>query len=293
LESAFQNYGSIGNKGIELALQTKNMVGDFSWSTSIVFSANRNKVLSLGPGINEFIPINPANSNRPSEIVRVGEPLGNFYMYKADGVFQEGDNFDLSPSTDVGPGSQKYKDIDGDNKVTASGDVTIVGNAQPKFIGGITNTFRYRNFDLTIFFQGSYGNQIFSNTKAILEIGSGFTGASATLRNRWTPTNTNTDVHRAIEDPSPTLSDRFVEDGSYLRLKNISVGYTFPTTLLNRLKMKNVRIYASLQNAYTWTNYTGFDPEVSRNGQDNLYSGFDYGSYPGTKSMQVGLSASF
>src|SRR5690606_36577623 len=94
LESAFQNFGSIENKGIEIALQTKNITGNLQWNTSVVFSANRNKVLSLGPGITEFIPINPANSNRPSEIVRVGEPLGNFYMYKADGVFQEGDNFD-------------------------------------------------------------------------------------------------------------------------------------------------------------------------------------------------------
>lgn len=293
LESAFQNFGSIENKGIEIALQTKNLTGEFQWSTSIVFSANRNKVLSLGPGITEFIPINPANSNRPSEIVRVGKPLGNFYMYKADGVFQEGDNFDLSPSPNVKPGSQKYKDIDGDNKVTASGDVTIVGNSQPNFISGITNTFRYKNFDLTVFFQGSYGNQIFSNTKAILEIGSGFTGASATLRNRWTPTNTNTDVHRAIEDPSPTLSDRFVEDGSYLRLKNLSVGYTFSKSLLDRLRLKSARVYASVQNILTITNYTGFDPEVSRNGQDNLSSGFDYGSYPGTKSTQFGLSLSF
>jgi len=293
LESAFQNFGSIENKGIELALQTRNLTGDFQWNTSIVFSANRNKVLSLGPGIVEFIPINPANSNRPSEIVRVGEPLGNFYMYKADGVFQEGDNFALSPSPNVKPGSQKYKDIDGDNKVTASGDVTIVGNSQPLFIGGITNTFRYKHFDLTVFFQTSYGNKIFSNTKAILEIGSGFTGASSTMLDRWTPTHTDTDVHRAIEDPSPTLSDRFVEDGSYLRLKNISLGYTFSKSLLERVRLTNARLYASMQNAFTWTNYTGFDPEVSRNGQDNLSSGFDYGSYPGTRSVQFGLSVSF
>ncbi|MDX2305674.1 MAG: TonB-dependent receptor [Microscillaceae bacterium] len=292
LESAFQNYGSMENKGIELALQTNNIQGELEWNTSIVISANRNKVLSLGPGITEFIPINPANSNRPSEIVRVGEPLGNFYMYQADGVFQEGDNFALSPSQNVRPGSQKYKDLNGDDKVTQA-DISIVGNAQPLFIGGITNTFRYKNFDLTIFLQGSFGNKIFSNTKALLEIGSGFTGASATLLDRWTPTNTDTDVHRAIEDPSPTLSDRFVENGSYLRLKNLSLGYTLPKELASKVKLQNARIYVSLQNYITWTNYTGFDPEVSRNGQDNLYSGFDYGSYPGTKSIQTGISLTF
>ncbi len=290
LESAFQNYGSIENKGIELVLNTRNLVGKFQWNTSIVFAANRNEVLSLGPGVNEFIPINPANSNRPSEIVRVGEPLGNFYMYKADGVFQEGDNFNLSPSPNVKAGSQKYKDIDGDGRVTSTGDVTIVGNAQPLFIGGITNAFKYKNFDLVIFLQGSYGNQIFSNTKALLEIGSGFTGASATMLDRWTPTHTDTDVHRAIEDPAPTLSDRFVEDGSYLRLKNLSLGYTFSPFLLKKSHLKHTRIYISLQDYVTWTNYTGFSPEVSRNGQDNLYSGFDFGGYPGTKSIQFGIS---
>lgn len=292
LESAFQNFGSIENKGIEFTVQTRNLVGAFQWNTSVVFAANRNKVLSLAPGVTEFIPINPANSNRPSEIVRVGEPLGNFYMYTTDGIFQEGDNFALSPSQNVKPGSQKYKDLDGDGRVTSTGDIGIVGNSQPKFIGGFTNSFAYKNFDLIVFFQGSYGNKIFSNTKALLEIGSGFTGASATMLNRWTPENTDTDVHRAIEDPSPTLSDRFVEDGSYLRLKNISLGYTFSEKLLHNISLKRARVYVSLQNFVTWTNYTGFDPEVSRNGQDNLYSGFDFGSYPGTRSIQFGVSLS-
>jgi TonB-linked SusC/RagA family outer membrane protein len=292
LESAFQNFGSIENKGIEISLQTQNTTGAFKWNTSVVYAINRNKVLSLAPGITEFIPINPANSNRPSEIVRVGEPLGNFYMYKADGVFQAGDNFNLSPSQNVKEGSQKYKDLDGDGRVTSTGDIDIVGNSQPLWIGGITNSFSYKNFDLVVFFQGSYGNKIFSNTKALLEIGSGFTNASATMLNRWTPTNTNTDVHRAIEDPSPTLSDRFVEDGSYLRLKNISLGYTFTKAQIQRAHLSKARVYVSLQNFLTITNYTGFDPEVSRNGQDNLYSGFDYGSYPGTKSVQVGVSLS-
>lgn len=293
LESSFQNFGAIENKGIEIALKTENLTGKFQWSTSIVFSANRNKVLSLGPGVKEFIPINPSNTARTSEIVRVGEPLGNFYMYVTDGIFQEGDDLNYSPSQNVKPGSQRYKDINGDGMVTQAGDVTIVGSSQPDFIGGITNTFRYKGFDLTIFFQGTYGNQIFSNTKALLEIGSGFTGASATMLNRWTPTNTDTDVHRAIEDPSPTLSDRFVEDGSYLRLKTLTLGYNLPDKILSKLRFKRARVYVTAQNWITWTNYTGFDPEVSTNGQDALNSGFDFGSYPGTKSFQGGVSLTF
>ncbi|MGC4232594.1 MAG: TonB-dependent receptor [Niabella sp.] len=290
IESAFQNYGSIENKGIELALQTRNFEGAFSWNTNIVFAANRNKVLSLGPGVKEFVPINPSNTARVSEIVRVGEPLGNFYGYVTDGIFQDGDDFSLSPTQNTRAGSQRYKDVNNDGKITQAGDVTIIGNSQPKFVAGITNSFKYRDFDLNIFFQTSYGNQIFSFTKALLEIGSGFTGTSATLLNRWTPTNTNTDVHRAIEDPSPTLSDRFVEDGSYLRLKNLALGYTLPASITSKAKIKKLRLYVSAQNLVTWTKYTGFDPEVSRNGQNALYSGFDYGGYPGVRTYLAGLS---
>jgi len=293
IESAYQNYGSIANKGIELALKTENLTGPFKWTTNLVFSANRNKVLSLGPGVTEFVPVNPTNNARTSEIVRVGEPLGNFYMYVTDGVFQEGDDFSLSPTQNTRAGSQKYKDMNGDGQITQAGDVVIVGNSQPKFLAGITNNFQYKGFDLGIFLQSSYGNKIFSNTKALLEIGSGFTGASATLLDRWTPTHTNTDVHRAVEDPSPTLSNRFVEDGSYLRLKNLTLGYTLPLRIADKAKLKHVRIYISGQNLVTWTNYTGFDPEVSRNGQDALGSGFDYGNYPGVKTYLAGLSLTF
>lgn len=290
LQSAYQNYGSVENKGIELGLNTQNITGVVSWTTSLIFSANRNKVLSLGPGISEFIPIDPTNVPRPSGIVRVGEALGSFYMYKTDGVFQEGDDFSQSPLAKTGPGSQRYKDVNGDGKITQAGDRTIVGNSQPKFLAGLTNTVNFKNFDLTVFLQSSYGNKIFNNTRAELEMGNGFTNAYATLLNRWTPTNTNTTVHKAAEDPSPTLSDRFVEDGSYLRLKNITLGFTIPARFASRLKLKNARLYLTGQNLLTLTNYTGFDPEVSRNGQDVLNSGIDNGVYPNSKTILGGIS---
>lgn len=292
LQSAYQNYGSVENKGVELGLNTQNLTGALSWSTSLVFSANRNKVLSLGPGITEFIPIDPTNVPRPSGIVKVGESLGSFYMYKTDGLFQEGDDFSQSPLARTGPGSQKYKDVNGDGQITQAGDRTIIGNSQPKFLAGLTNTFNYNNFDLTVFFQSSYGNKIFNNTRAELEMGNGYTNGYATLLNRWTPTNTNTDTHKAVEDPSPTLSDRFVEDGSYLRLKNITLGYTVPVRVTSKLRIKNARFYITGQNLVTWTNYTGFDPEVSRNGQDVLNSGIDNGVYPNSKTILAGLSIS-
>ena len=290
LQSAYQNLGSVENKGFEIGLNTQNTTGAFSWTTSIVFSANKNKVLSLGPGVKEFIPIDPTNVTRQSGIVRVGESLGSFYMYKTDGLFQEGDDFSNSPLAHTGPGSQRYKDVNGDGAITQAGDRTIVGNSQPKFLAGITNTFNYRNFDFTFFLQSSYGNKIFSNTKAELEMGNGFTNGYATLLNRWTPTHTNTDVHKAVEDPSPTLSDRFVEDGSYLRVKNITLGYSLPVSVLSRWKIKNLRVYVSAQNWFTLTGYSGFDPEVSRNGQDVLNSGIDNSVYPTAKTILGGVS---
>lgn len=293
LESMFRNLGSVENKGIELTITSQNIRGDFQWNTTLTYSVNRNKVLDLGPGVKEFVPIDPTNTPRPSGIVKVGAPLGSFYMYKTDGVFQEGDDFSQSPLQNTKAGSQKYLDVNGDGKITQAGDRTIVGNSQPLFLAGLTNTFRYKNFDLTVFLQSSYGNKIFNNTRAELELGTGFTGASSKLLDRWTPENTETDMHRAVEDPSPTLSDRFVEDGSYLRLKNLTFGYTLPATIATKAHIQNIRLYVSLQNWHTWTSYTGFDPEVSRNGQNVLNSGIDNGVYPNSKTVLAGLSLSF
>jgi hypothetical protein len=213
-------------------------------------------------------------------------------MYKTNGVFQEGEDFSQSPLAHTGPGSQKYKDVNGDGLITQAGDRTIVGNSQPKFLAGLTNTFNYKNFDFTFFLQTSYGNKIFNNTRAELEMGNGFTNGYATLLDRWTPAHTNTDMHKAVEDPSPTLSDRFVEDGSYLRMKNITFGFTLPSSVLSKIRIKYARVYVSAQNWFTWTNYTGFDPEVSRNGQDVLNSGIDNGVYPTAKTILGGLSIS-
>lgn len=293
LESAFKNAGSVENRGIELSLRTLNTTGKLEWTSNFIFSANENKVLNLGEGVPFFIPINPATVTTPSGIVKVGHSLGSFYMYVTDGIFQEGDDLTLTPAPNPKAGGQRYKDINDDGKITQADDRTIVGRSEPRFLASLTNTFRYKNFDLTIFLQSSYGNKIFNRTRADLELGTGFTGAYGTLRNRWTPTNTNTDMHRAIEDPSAILSDRFIEDGSYLRLKNISLGYTLPGKIASFIKFKSARVYISGQNLVTWTNYMGFDPEVNRNGQSALNSGVDVGVYPGSKTFLGGLSLTF
>ena len=280
LSSAFQNLGVVENKGIEVGLKTQNLTGKFEWTTNLIFSANRNKVLSLG-GADYFFVTDPASTTTlPTQIIKVGESVGSFYMYQTDGV-------------DAATGNQKYKDLNIDGKITQDADRAIVGSSQPKFLASITNTFRYKNFDLSVFLNSSYGNKIFNWTRANLELGTGYTGAVATLLNRWTATNTNTDMHKAIENPAVTISDRFVEDGSYIRLKNISLGYTFPKKLISKIKLKAARIYVSGSNLVTWTNYTGYDPEVNTNGQNSISSGMDRGAYPTAKTVIGGVSITF
>ncbi|MEI7502793.1 MAG: TonB-dependent receptor [Paludibacter sp.] len=279
LSSAFQNLGVVENKGIELGLKTLNLTGKFEWTTNFIFSANKNKILSLG-GADYFFVTDPASTTTlPTQIIKVGESVGSFYMYQADGV--------------DATGNQKYKDLNLDGKTTQDADRAIVGSSQPKFLASITNTFRYKNFDFSIFLNTSYGNKIFNWTRANLELGTGYTGAVATLLNRWTATNTNTDMHKAIENPAVTISDRFVEDGSYIRLKNISLGYTFPKKVISKINLKAARIYVSGSNLLTWTNYTGYDPEVSTNGQNSISSGMDRGAYPTAKTVLGGVSITF
>ncbi|MEI6946803.1 TonB-dependent receptor [Paraflavisolibacter sp. H34] len=285
--TALLNYGSVSNKGLELALTTENLRGALNWNTSLVFSLNRNKVESLGDGIDYIIS--------GASIARVGEPLGTFYGFKTDGLFQTKDDISKLPVylTKNKPGDQRYVDQDGDGRITETGDRTLIGNAQPKFIGGLTNNFSYKGLDITLFFQGSYGNQVFNQNRQQLELLSGQQNASVTALQRWTPTNPGNLVPRAFEDPAAANSDRFVEDGSYLRLKNLVVGYTLPQRWSQKVRSTQVRLYVTAQNLHTWTKYTGFDPEVSRNGQTTLTQGIDYALYPNAKTISGGLTLSF
>lgn len=285
LASIYQNIGAVLNKGVELSINSRNLTGDLKWNTIFVFSNNKNEIVSLGEGVSQIIP----SISSPS-ILKVGYPVGSFIVYQTDGLIQSGDKA-LTPQANKGLGGQKYKDIDGDGQITQAGDRIVIAN-QPGLNLGLTNTFNYKGFDLSVFFQGVFGGKIYNANRANLELGTGYVNGSRDLLNRWTTTNTQTDVKAAYQDPAITLADRFIEDGSYVRLKNVSLGYTFPKTLLNKAKVKNLRVYASAQNAHTWTNYTGYDPEVSLNGQSLISRGVDSGVYPNNSSYQVGLTLS-
>jgi TonB-linked SusC/RagA family outer membrane protein len=282
--AVYQNVGSVLNKGLELSVNSHNLTGDFKWNTIAVYSKNVNEVLSLGAGVKEIIP----NNSQPS-IAKVGYPLGSFIVYQTDGIIQNGENA-LTPQANKSPGGQKYKDVNGDGIITQA-DRIVVSN-QPDFSYGLTNTFSYKGFDLAVFFQGTQGGTLYNANRASLELATGYTNGSANLVDRWTPTNTNTGVKAAFQDPAVTISDRFIEDASYLRLRNLTLGYTLPTTWLNPLHVKSLRLYVSAQNLLTWTRYTGFDPEASLNGQSLINKGVDSGVYPNSKTFLGGLAIS-
>ncbi len=286
--TALQNYGSVENRGVELGINVENLQGAFTWNTNFVFSINRNKVLTLGDGADYIIS--------GANIAKVGQPLGTFYGYRTNGLFQTGDDIAnlpaINPAT-TKPGDRRYVDINGDGKITQADDRTIIGNAQPKFQGGITNTLSFLNFDLSFFFQGTYGNKLFNQNKQQLELMTGQQNASVTAYERWTTTNPGNTVQLAFEDPASVNTSRYVEDASFLRLKNLTLGYNLPKSISSKIHSSQIRIYVSAQNLITWTKYTGFDPEVSRNEQSTLNQGIDYSIYPSSKSVLGGLSISF
>ncbi|GAA4452546.1 TonB-dependent receptor [Nibrella saemangeumensis] len=293
--SAIKNLGRVENKGLELSISSRNIDGAFKWNTDLNFALNRNKVLDIG-GAPQIFAGQVANiaQNINSGIIRVGEPLGSFYGYVTNGLYQSTDELvALVDAQARKPGDRKYLDLNGDKRIDDN-DRTIIGRAQPKFLGGINNTFSYKGFELTAFFQGVYGNQILNANRFELEYLNGTNNQSRDMLNRWTPTNTNTDIPRASTTrPANRISTRQIEDGSYLRLKNLQLAYNLPAPVLNTLKIASLRVYATAQNFATWTKYSGYDPEVNRFGQDSRSQGFDYASYPAAKTWMLGLNVGF
>jgi TonB-linked SusC/RagA family outer membrane protein len=304
--SQLQNIGKIQNSGLEFTLGTKNLTGTFTWNTDFNISFNRNKVLELPKG-NDILyanaPGHMVGIGQTSQILRVGQPIGTFFGWIYDGVYQTGDTFLTGGGFEQVAGGEKFRDISGkkDNNgsplftpdgIINNDDRAIIGNPNPKFTYGINNDFGFKNFDLNVFFQGSQGNDILSYTLLELETISGRNNATTEALNRWTPTNTDTNVPIASATRSQRASSRFVFDGSYIRLKNIALGYTLPKTTANKFKMQSLRVYVSAQNILTSTKYRGYDPEVNYR-SSNLNAGVDYASYPNAKSVTVGINVGF
>ena len=288
------NAGKIQNKGIEATLSTKNFVGEnFKWSTDVVFSYNKNTVES----INSETPIITASGGLNSTIGQIqnGYPVNIFYGYVTDGVFQnqsEVNNHAVqmpgsNPATSTAPGDIRFKDLNNDGVINDK-DRTIIGNPNPKFTFSLNNTFTYKNFDLTIFLQGSYGNDIFNANRMYTESMSVINNQNASVLGRWTGEGTSNSMPRAIYgDPNQNsrVSDRYIEDGSYIKIKNINLSYTLPKGAFGQ-NFSLIKVFVSAQNLVTWTKYSGFDPEVPVNGIDN-------GTYPITRIVSLGLNVGF
>lgn len=309
----YKNIGKVENKGLEFTINTKNIdTKKFTWSSSFNISFNRNKVLALNDNQESLLTtINWDNQWRgiPAYIAKVGQPLGLMYGAVWLGNYQY-DDFDKSSSgiytlkptvssnttvadPKIQPGYIKYKDLNGD-RIINDNDMTVIGNPNPDFIGGFTNNFKYKNFDVNIFLQFSYGGDVLNANRLVFEGNSGRTlqNQFETVANRWTPTNQNNDMYVAKGDGGRVYSSRVIEDGSYLRLKTLQVGYTLPQSILKKIKIKSIRFYLSGQNLLTWTKYTGLDPEVSAY-NSALTPAFDYSVYPRATTLTFGLNVNF
>lgn len=283
------NIGSISNKGIEFSVNAKLVDSkDFSWSVLGNISKNVNKVLKLG--IDNFII--------SDHIVQEGQPLGVFYGYEFKGIVQQGEESSTPvPSWDddgVQAGEIIYTDVNNDN-VIDNEDRKVIGNVHPSFIYGLSSNLNYKDFDLSFSFQGSQGNHIYNALRQNLETPTQIYNASKVLTNRWTPTNTNTNIPKAQAASFINLDSRYIEDASYLRLKDITLGYNLPEKY-TRFARAELRFFVSAQNLFTITNYKGYDPEVSSNGNnetDELTLGIDLGAYPTAKTFLAGVSVTF
>ncbi len=295
------NVGEINNEGFEISLNTRNITNDnFSWSTDFVFATNKNTVVTLINGADYFGNGAPSYFSVDNNyILREGEEVGLFYGLNYEGVYQGGDLPEGTATlTDGVAGDPLFSDLDGDGDIDTS-DRDIIGNPNPDFTWGITNNFNYKNWDLNVFFQGSQGGDIFNMTNVQL-----YNGDSNTTydyyNNAWTATNTDTDDPRVGNNSSREISSRFVEDGSYIRLKNIAIGYNLPSDILDQIGLSKLRLSLSAQNLLTFTDYSGLDPEVNyygasgdNNTSSNTVRGFDFGNYPTVKSVSLSLNLTF
>jgi TonB-linked SusC/RagA family outer membrane protein len=295
------NDGQMVNRGFEFQLTTQNIQRPFNWTTSINFALNRNKLIDL--------PVKQLNNGASiggelTNIARVGGSLGSFYGYVVDGIFQSQEDIqslnDGSPTgvyqrTGTAPGDIRFKDLNNDGVVNSE-DRTIIGNAFPEFSGGLTNRLTYKGFDLNVVLQFSYGNDIFNYNRYINEGMVNLNNGAKSTLNRWQTPGQDTDIPRAIDsDPNANtrISTRWIEDGSFLRFKTATFAYSLPQAWIKRAGLTNVRLYVQGQNLLTFTNYSGFDPEVNSFSTDNNALGIDWGSYPQARTYTIGINLGF
>lgn len=294
-----RNIGEVENKGFEVSLNTQNIEGSFTWSTDLNFSTNKNKVLKLGITGD---PILSSGGAGIRHITRIGDPIGSYYGYVVEGIYQTQDEITKAPKDKLAPnarpGDFRFKDVNGDGVIDAN-DRTVTGNYQPDFTYGMTNRFTYKKIELSFLIQGVEGSEVLNLTRRHLANGEANTNSYTTELNRWIsaaqPGDGKTpradrlgDLHGFNNRPSSYQ----VEDASYLRLRNVTLAYTISDKLVGKY-FSSLRIYASGTNLFTKTKYVGYNPEVNNQSTASGVQGEDYGAYPLSKNFTFGLNASF
>jgi TonB-linked SusC/RagA family outer membrane protein len=300
------NAASMKNTGVDLQVGYNKNTGSFKWNINANVGFITNKIQSLNTPnatIDAGADADFGNGNMTRTVA--GQPIQSFYGYVTDGIFQDATEVakgpvqlpGTDPAKSTAPGDIRFKDLNNDGKITAD-DRTFLGSYIPKYSYSLNYSANWQRFDLSLFFQGVQGNKIFNGTRVLREGMARLFGAGTEVLNAWTPENKNTDIPRAISgDPNSNLrvSDRWIESGSYLRLKNLMLGYTIPSPVLQSLTngaVSSFRVYVASQNLLTFTKYKGWDPEIgSKN--TTLTNGIDYGQYPAARSFQVGLQVGF
>lgn len=304
--SVLKNVGATENRGLEFNLNTVNITNnDLTWSSNFNISFNRNKVVQLYSEEGNII-IGAGQGLSGSlvsySVLQIGQPIGSFYGWRHDGVYQYStDNKFNIDNTSVGTNGYLFRGGDlifEDRNANGTIDIddrTIIGNAQPKFTGGFTNTISYKNLDLNILATFCYGNDVVNGTRYAAESITGFVGTLDLLR-RWRNEGDVTNIPKVTwNDPAGNrrFSNRWIEDGSYLRIKNITLGYKLPGTWLSKAGIKSCRVYATGQNVLTLTKYKGYDPEASAFSGNVTYIGIDQGTYPQYRALTFGINVGF
>ncbi|WP_185968902.1 TonB-dependent receptor [uncultured Carboxylicivirga sp.] len=293
------NLGTISNKGLEFELGYRGAIGELKYDLKGNLTTITNEVVSLGDS-EGMLPGDDIAWSGSYTYSAVGAAASQFYMYQTKGLFQtqeQVDNYVDANGNKIQPNAQPgdviYTDVNGDG-IIDSNDITNVGSPLPTLEYGINIGLTYKAFDMSMFFQGVTGNDILNVNRYEMEAANSGYNVSSRLMNAWTPEHTNTDVPRNVivdNNNNYLMSDRHLEDGSYFRMKNIQIGYTLPKTLLQKIKVENLRVYVNADNVFTLTNYTGYDPEIVP--VNALTQGVDHGNYPMYRTFTAGLQLTF
>lgn len=291
-DAPIKNTGSMENKGIELSANYRKIEGDFNYSLGFNFSKINNEVTGLGDG-NEFIDGGSFRSTGYVTRTVVGKPMAQFYGYVTDGLFQNWDEVNAQTAQeDVAPGDVRYK-ADADGNLIQD----FIGNPLPDFEYAFNASASYKGFDLNVFFQGVYGNDVYNGASYYGLNSMAYWNLNSQMLNRWTGEGTTNDARfarmNAADANNTKISDRYIEDGSYLRLKSLQLGYTLPTEIVQKLRLQKLRLYVNAQNLLTFTKYTGFDPEIGQGIGGSLDIGLDRAAYPQARTISFGINLGF